>query len=162
MLLDQSIAQEDIVNNMENSERVINSVLWKNSKWLSMEWLWHCRVKPVCCRITAVFCMIFGILIVLGEITLFIDEPIGLLPMLFEEDYGSALTQLYVIIPLAFVCFNANYAIFSLKLTGFFGLYGNNQTDPSNLAWAAYFMARITPALSYNFLLLIKVTGTQF
>ena len=146
---------------MENSERVINSSLWNNSKWKNAEWLWHCRVKPTCCRITAVICMICGLFVVLGEITLFRDEPIGLLPMLFEEDHGSALTQLYVIVPLAFVCINTNYAVFSLKLTGFFGLYGNNQTDPSNLAWAAFFMARITPALSYNFLLLIKVTGTQ-
>ena len=99
-------------------------------------------------------------LIVLGEITIFIEYPIGVLPLLYREDYGPYVSQTLVLLPIMFVSSCAYFALFNLKLNGFYGLYGNNQTDPSNLAWSAYFLARMAPALSYNFLLLIKVEGT--
>jgi hypothetical protein len=67
---------------------------------------------------------------------------------------------LYVLGPIVFLAGSAYYALFSLKLNGFYGLYGHNNTDPSNLAWSAYFLARMSAPLSYNFLLLIKVEGT--
>lgn len=55
-----------------------------------------------------------------------------------------------------------HFALFNLRLSGLYGLYPNNQTDPSNLVWSAQFMARITAPLCYNFLMFIKVTNTQF
>jgi hypothetical protein len=41
-------------------------------------------------------------------------------------------------------------------------MYSDNQTDPSNLAWSAYFLTRLITPLCYNYLLLIKVTDTAF
>lgn len=54
------------------------------------------------------------------------------------------------------------YGLFSLKLNGWFGLYSRNQTDPSNLVWSAFFIARMTAPLSYNFLLFLKIGDSQF
>lgn len=53
-------------------------------------------------------------------------------------------------------------AFFSLKLNGWFGLYSPNQTDPSNLVWSAFFIARLTAPLSYNFLMFLKIPNSQF
>ena len=67
-----------------------------------------------------------------------------------------------MLLPLLYVCLCTYLAIFSMKLPGFYGLYDNNQTDPSNLAWSAFFLTRLITPLCYNYLLMIKVTGTYF
>jgi hypothetical protein len=161
MLVASAMCQEDILNNLENANRRIDSLTWANKERCKrFEWAWYCRLQPILCRIAAVGCVVFGVLIVLGEVTLFSDVPVGLLPYLYEEDHGPIVTQLLVLIPIAFLAKSTYYALFSLKLSGFYGLYDHNNTDPSNLAWSAYFMARMSAPLSYNFILLIKVEGT--
>ena len=159
---------EDVINNKYNPERRILSPLWPGrggrcGRLLEVsEWYWHTRVKPSLSRCMAVLCWGLSLLVVLGESTLFLDQPVGLLPLLFQTDHGNTATQALCAVPLVYILTCADFALFKLKLTGFYGLYGHNQTDPSNLAWSAYFLARISAPLCYNFLLFIKVKGTMF
>lgn len=93
MSVDEALAQEDIVNNLINPDRLILSNTWQNkTRCKPAEWLWYCRIYPALCRVSAVLIAAFGVLIVLGEITLFLPYPIGLLPLVYKEDYGPVLT----------------------------------------------------------------------
>jgi len=166
-LKEAAFALEDILNCKYSPEKRIFSPLWTRSGCSSragevLEWAWLTRVKPCLSRLLAIVCVVCSGLVVLGEATLFLDKPIGLVPLLFRFDLGNFQTQLLCAIPLLYILFCADYALFKLKLAGFYGLYGHNQTDPSNLAWNAYFLARISAPLCYNFLLFIKVRGTMF
>jgi hypothetical protein len=82
--------------------------------------------------------------------------------MMFYEAHGPVLTQLLCIFPLCYILLCTHSSLFYLKFQGFYGLYPHNMTDPSNLAWSASFLAKLTAPLCYNFLKFIKVTGTQF
>ena len=164
-LKETAFALEDILNCQSSPDRRICSPLWSPPHFplLShLQWFWFTRLKPFLSRLFSLFFLVISLLVVLGEATLFIDKPISLIPLMFRFDVGNFQTQLLCAIPLLYILFCADYALFKLKLAGFYGLYGHNQTDPSNLAWNAYFLARISAPLCYNFLLFIKVKGTMF
>lgn len=168
MLINRALAHEDILASFDNASYKVESPLWKQRTGRlagvlnTVEWLWLTRVKPVLCRGLSLVFSLMSLLVVLGEVTLFIDVPIGLFPMMFYEPHGPILTQCLVVIPLGYILLCTHSSLFYLKLQGFYGLYPHNMTDASNLAWSASFLAKITAPLCYNFLKFIKVSGTQF
>ena len=127
-----------------------------------LEWLWHTRICPICCRILSVFCLLFSLLVILGEVTLFIDMPVGLIPLMFRYDYGLLSMQMLCLILLTYILVCSYIGLFRLKLKGKYGLYKNNHTDPGNLCWGSFIMARLTPPLCYNFLMFIKIKESIF
>lgn len=168
MLMDSCIMLEDIIASMHSSDKKLKGMMWTPkegpfSRYREiLEWLWYTRAKPMLCRTLAVCFYIMSVLVVLGEITLFTDIPVGLIPLMFREDHGPIMNQIFVSIPLLYIIICTYYALFSLKLTGWYGLYPHNQTDPSNLVWSAFFLCRLSAPLCYNFLLFIKVTHTEY
>ena len=159
---------EDIVVNRDNPGYKIVSYLWKSPqgrlqrKREVLEWVWYTRMRPILYRICAVISAVLSLFVVLGEITLFISTPVGVFPLMFEKDHGNFGTQVLCCIPLMYILAAAYYSLFSLRMPGFYGIYGQNQTDPSNLLWCAAFLCKLTSPLSFNFLLFIKVKGTAF
>lgn len=105
---------------------------------------------------------VFSLFVVLGEITLFTTTPVGVFPLAFEEDHGPVGTQILCLIPLLYIVLCTYLALFRLKLKGRYGLYQNNHTDPSNLCWSAFTMAKLAPPLCYNFILFIKIEDSVF
>ena len=168
MLMDSCIALEEVISSIHNSDMRIEGVMWPSKEGPFkrfreiFDWLWYTRLKPLLCRSLGVVFYIMSILVVLGEITLFTDIPIGLIPLLYTSDHGPIINQIFASLPLMYIIICTYYALFSLKLTGFYGLYPHNQTDPSNLVWSAFFLCRLIAPLCYNFLLFIKVTHTEY
>merc|ERR1719183_2326787 len=84
------------------------------------------------------------------------------LPVLFERDRGFGLTQACCIIPLSYMVCTTYWSVFRLKITGWYGLYSNHNTDTGSLLWCASILARLAAPLCYHFLLLVRVRGTAF
>lgn len=168
MLLNEAVLLEDIVNSHNSTQRkVISSqIRQRNGKFVRtreiVEWLWLTRIKPMICRIIGILFMFMSILIVLGECTLFTAQPIGLFPLMVQDSHGVYYTQLYCLIPLLYIILCSYFALFNLKLSGSYGLYSHNHTDPSNLVWSAFFLARLTAPLAYNFFTFLKIKNTVF
>jgi hypothetical protein len=106
--------------------------------------------------------LVMSLAVLVGESTLFIDATVSVFPLILQYDYGDIETQLICFCPFIYIVFCTYIPLFQLKLKGRYGLYNHNHTDPANMIWSACFMARLIPVLSYNFLLLTKVQGTQF
>lgn len=51
---------------------------------------------------------------------------------------------------------------FNMKLSGFFGLYKDHQTDAPSLLFSSINFARVSAPLCFNFLNMIKVHNTAF
>jgi len=159
---------QDILYNYNNSEKRISSVFWgrKSGKFLklreSAEWYWFTRVYPVLSRVLAILSGVFSFLIVLGEVTLFIDIPVSPFPLFFQKQHTAFLTKSFCLLLLLYILYSGYIALFKLKLKGLYGMYSHNQTDSINLLWCSLIMTRVAPALCYNFLLFIQVDGTQF
>mmetsp|Transcript_25895 Transcript_25895/g.45749 ORF Transcript_25895/g.45749 Transcript_25895/m.45749 type:complete len:439 (+) Transcript_25895:3436-4752(+) len=168
MFIENALALEDVIASYDSPNKKVDSPLWVKrlgrfaNSVDTIEWYWLTRVRPLICRALSVVCVVLSVLVVLGELTLFIDTPVGLFPIFFYEEHGAVLTQLLCIFPLSYILICTHSSLFYLKFQGFYGLYPHNMTDPSNLAWSASFLAKLTAPLCYNFLKFIKVTGTQF
>jgi hypothetical protein len=127
-----------------------------------VEWFWLTRAKPVLFKVLAIVFFVLSVLVIVGECTIFLDTPVGVFPLLFKTAHGITLTQLYCVVPLMYIILCTYFGLFNLKLSGWYGLYGNNHTDPSNLVWSAFFIARLTAPLCLNFLLFLKVKNTVY
>ena len=99
--------------------------------------------------------------VILAESSLFIDFPIAVLPLLFEDDYGIIFTQIICLIPFSYILYCTYFGLFYLKLPGLYGLYKQN-TEPSSLVYSASYLARLSAPLAYNFFLLSKINNTVF
>jgi hypothetical protein len=159
---------QDIIQNKQSGNTFIRSSLWqvKPGRFKRciefFQWLWFCYLRLIFVRVLAVILALMSLLIVWGETTLFFDTTLSLIPYCLRYIYGELWIQLYCLCPLLYLVVSTYLPLFELKLKGRYGLYSNNHTDPANLIWSACFMARLIPALSFNFVLLVEVQGTQF
>ncbi|OMJ72452.1 hypothetical protein SteCoe_29108 [Stentor coeruleus] len=167
-LIEKAIDLEDIITASDSPfKRIVYSFKESKSGCLARlreinEWYWLTRIKPCLFRTLGLLFIIMSILVILGEATLFLEFPIGVFPLMFRESYGDYGTQFLCMIPLSYIILCTFFGIFNLKLSGWYGLYPNNHTDPSNLVWSAFFMARLSAPLCYNFFLFIKVKNTVY
>jgi hypothetical protein len=167
-LVEEACNVEDIIASKKTKNTYIRSSLWRVKKsfyarsFEFVQWLWFCYLRLIACRILAIAMLVLSLAVVWGESTLFIDATISVFPLILQYDYNEIDTQLLCLCPFIYIVLSSYIPLFQLKLKGRYGLYNNNHTDPANLIWSACFMARLIPALSYNFLLLTKVEGTQF
>lgn len=168
MFIEQALALEDVLASINSPDKKVDSPLWvkRSGRFANgvdtAEWYWLTSLRPLACRVLSIVCFVLSGLVVLGELTLFIDVPVGVFPLMFYDEHGPVGTQLLCILPLGYMLLCTHSSLFYLKFQGFYGLYPHNMTDPSNLAWSASFLAKLTAPLCYNFLKFIKVTGTQF
>lgn len=108
-------------------------------------------------------CGVLSIVIVLGQLTMFSDSwSLSLLSLLFKESHGFGMTQFFCMVPLGYMICTAYWSVFRLKISGWYGLYPNHNTDTASLLWCASVLARLAAPLCYHLLLLIRVEGTAF
>lgn len=164
----RAFRQDDIVHNTGNGRMLIQSSLWRLPTGCCarfrgfVEWFWYTQIRALVYRFLALAFACLSCIIVLGEGTLYMNTPVSVFTKLFDSPHGDIQTQLLVCVPLLYIVFCTYYALFSLRLSGFYGIYSNNQTDPSNLLWCAQFLCQLIAPLCYNFLKLIKVDNTEF
>lgn len=150
---------DQIARSQYNPSRVlIGAPLSKSEK---LKWIWWTKIQPLGNKALAIGCCLLSALVVLGEVTLFRPEAIGVLPMLFKESYGELWTQTLCILPLLYISFCTYFGLFQLKLTGFYGLYRHNLTDPVHLLKSACMFCRLVNPLCLNFVYFLKVQGCQ-
>merc|ERR1719352_1760018 len=80
---------------------------------------------------------------------------LSLLSMFFQSDHGPVTSQVLCALPLGYMACTAYWSIFRLKISGWYGLYSNHNTDAGSMLWCSYALARLALPLCYHFLLLI-------
>ena len=168
VMIEEALYLEDIITASDSPfKRIVFSFKEPKSGWFSrktevVQWFWLTRMKPLLFRVLGVLFVGMSVLVVLGETTLFLDFPVGVFPLWFAKDHGMVVTQLLCIFPLAYIILCTYFGLFNLKLSGWYGLYPKNHTDSSNLVWSAFFLARLSAPLCYNFLLFLKIKNTVY
>ena len=159
------ITLEDILKSESSLSKRVNFTLsdssTRSSCYLSLQWYYHNKLKPSLCQATSLFCALLSLLVIIGECTMAIDLPIGVFPLLVQQDLGFYLTQLLALFPLSYIIFCCYFAFFKLKLPGLYGMYSKN-TEPSSFTYCAFYLTRISAPLALNFFYLVKVTDAVF
>lgn len=126
----------------------------------------HCWLRYVRARVFRTLgccCGFLSVTIVLGQLTMFSNGwSLSLLSLFFRSDHGFGFTQFLCMVPLGYMVCTAYWSVFRLKISGWYGLYPDHNTDPGSLLWCASILARLAAPLCYHFLLLVQVDGTAF
>lgn len=131
--------------------------------WHTTTLLWLRPLRPRALRFFGALCGVLSVVIVLGQLTMFSNSwSLSLLSLLFMREHGFGFTQVLCILPLTYIVCTAYWSVFRLKITGWYGLYSNHNTDTGSLLWCASILARLAAPLCYHFLLLVRVRGTAF
>lgn len=128
---------------------------------LLVMWLKNLRMRTLCALAYAA--SFLSTVIVLGQLTMFMNGwNLSLLSLLFKRDHGPFVTELFCVVPLSYMTYTAYFSIFRMKISGWYGLYGNQNTDICSLLFCSSILARLAAPLCYHFMLLVKVEGTTF
>uniref|UniRef100_A0A7S4T5L1 Uncharacterized protein n=1 Tax=Alexandrium monilatum TaxID=311494 RepID=A0A7S4T5L1_9DINO len=131
--------------------------------WCRLLTLWLESIRTRVLKALSYASGLLSVIIVLGQLTMFAESwSLSLLAVPFREDHGPWLTQLLCVAPLGYMTYTAYFSVFRMKIAGWYGLYGNHNTDSGSLLWCASLLARLAGPLCYHFLLLIRVRGTTF
>lgn len=140
------------------------SVMWHC--WSRILALWLRTLRSRVLRLMSYGCGALSAVIVVGQMTMFNEgewaRRLSPLTYIFREDRGPLLTQVLCVVPLGYMTYTAYFSIFRLRVPGWYGLYGNHNTDMGSLLWCASILARLAAPMCYHFLQLIQVKGTTF
>lgn len=132
-------------------------------KWLVFRVL---IIRPAVNKLLSVFAIVMSMAVVSGELTMFSAEKIlSPLGYFFWEDQSQLLCKLLCFMCLSYVVITNYWSIFRMRIPGWYGLYADHSTDIVSMITFAKLAPQISPALCYNFLLLINVQHvgqTQF
>ena len=117
----------------------------------------------------AVTCAILSTLIIIGQSTIFIDvwwfsvlavffrAGVWNNPSVLDSAAGSFIVQLLITIPPLWVFYCCFWSLTRLKLSSYYGLYPDHNTDTVSLMWAGQMLIRMSFALVYNYLFVLRI-----
>ncbi|KAF9106463.1 hypothetical protein BGX29_009398 [Mortierella sp. GBA35] len=152
---------QDIQENMDNPEKKFRSTLRpltsKPKEWrLSLEWIWHLKLRPILLRSLAVVCAALSLLIVWSEMTYQNVNPvlsvIGLLVQVARDRMSYGAIEAISFFTMLYMCTCAYTTLMKMKLLNNYVLVPNHHTDEPTLLFIGSYLCRLTFPLVYNYL----------
>ncbi|KAH7026747.1 LMBR1-like membrane protein-domain-containing protein [Linnemannia elongata] len=152
---------QDIQENMDNPEKKFRSTLRpltsKPKNWqLSLEWVWHLKLRPILLRSLAAVCAALSLLIVWSEMTYQNVNPvlsvIGLLVQVARDRMSYGAIEAVSFFTMLYMCTCAYTTLMKMKLLNNYVLVPNHHTDEPTLLFIGSYLCRLTFPLVYNYL----------
>ncbi|KAG0373070.1 hypothetical protein BGX24_012181 [Mortierella sp. AD032] len=152
---------QDIQENMDNPEKKFRSTLRpltsKPKNWrLSLEWVWHLKLRPILLRSLAGVCAVLSLLIVWSEMTYQNINPvlsvIGLLVQVSRDRMSYGAIEAISFFTMLYMCTCAYTTLMKMKLLNNYVLVPNHHTDEPTLLFIGSYLCRLTFPLVYNYL----------
>lgn len=166
-LAEEGLLLEDIIRCQDSPARVIESdLLAAGHPWLGQaRWLWHCRLKHRAALLLMGAALALALVLIIAEVSIFVPavrkaNPLALI--LAGAGQSFVAVNLASLLLLLYICYCVFSSLFEIKLAGYYGLYGSQQTDGPSLLFSALNCTRVTFALCYNFLQLSGVASSAF
>jgi len=121
------------------------------------------HISPVYNRILAYFSTTMSVIIFILEITINImPESNGVLGTIFVTYLNSAFLNAMVLTIMFYQVYTILFALFRMKIVGFYSINSNHHTDAFSLCFSASLVLKLGPSLCYNFLTFLKMNNTVF
>ncbi|EGR33059.1 lmbr1-like conserved region family protein, putative [Ichthyophthirius multifiliis] len=172
LLLREAFWVQDVINSQYNLEdqQIFSSIYRPHRGWMAelrntLQWYWYIQWKSQMKIVWIVLFYIISLIILESEVSLFYDKQYSALAYIFNmfQQYQIDVFYLHIFILalIFFMLFQSQYGLFKNKISGFYGLYSNNNTDAGSLLFICVNLTRTTVPLCYNFLDMINVKNTQ-
>jgi hypothetical protein len=108
-------------------------------------------------RILGVILFLFSLIIIVAEMTIFLNINLSLFGILINKSPYFYNTMTFTILPFVYLINTTLYSLFHLKLSGVYGVYKNKHTDSESLLILSSVMCRIAFPLGLNFIQILKL-----
>jgi hypothetical protein len=111
------------------------------------------KIRPILILITEIILIIFCVIIFISEITLFLKKYISfsLLGSLIDLCSNNFfLLHIAILFPILFMFFLCFFTLFNMKISGYYGMYGNRHTDGNSILFISSLMCKICFSLCLN------------
>lgn len=81
----------------------------------------------------------------------------GIFDTILNQNITYIKTEIFCVLPLIFIASAVYYSVFKMKISGFLGLYNNQQSDAVSLLFFSMLCTKIAAPLCFNFLSMIKI-----
>ena len=111
------------------------------------------KIRPILIIILEIILITFCILIFISEITLFLKKYtsfslFGSLINLFRNNLF--ILHFAIFLPIFFMFFLCFFTLFNMKISGYYGMYGNRHTDGNSILFISSLMCKICFSLCLN------------
>ena len=111
------------------------------------------KIRPILILIIEIILITFCVLIFISEITLFLKKYtsfslFGSLINLFSNNLF--LLHFAIFLPIFFMFFLCFFTLFNMKISGYYGMYGNRHTDSQSILFISSLMCKICFSLCLN------------
>lgn len=134
---------------------------YTKTKWDKLYDFYYLHLRPCILRILGVICIALTLIMIVSEVTLFIDIKLCVFAYIIENSKNIYLINLFVIIPLLYTTICSLYGIFNLKVYGIYHISNSKNTDANSLLFLSGFMCRIGFPVCYNYLQMLKLQKKQ-
>ncbi|XP_057417002.1 uncharacterized protein LOC130711419 isoform X2 [Lotus japonicus] len=162
----EALELEDTTKNYERR----NSTGWKyissikparpgklGSLFDTLEFFWRCILRKQVQKGLAVILGIMSVAILLAEATLLPSVDLSLFSILIKSvGTREVLVQAFAFVPLMYMCICTYYSLFKIGMLMFYS-FTPRRTSSVSLLMICAMIARYAPAISYNFLNLIRL-----
>lgn len=129
--------------------------------WRKAVLFWFRKCRPRAFKFASCCTATLSALIVLGQLTMFSQSLwfFSLFGVLVHHANCNFLATIGIcVVPLSYMAFTASWGIFRLRISGWYGVYPNHNTDSSSLLWCTMAITRICVPLCYHFLGVLHIT----
>ena len=111
------------------------------------------KIRPILILIIEIILITFCVIIFISEITLFLKKYtsfslFGSLINLFSNNLF--LLHFAIFLPIFFMFFLCFFTLFNMKISGYYGMYGNRHTDSHSIVFISSLMCKICFSLCLN------------
>ena len=111
------------------------------------------KIRPILILIIEIILITFCVIIFISEITLFLKKYtsfslLGYLINLFSNNLF--LLHFAIFLPILFMFFLCFFTLFNMKISGYYGMYGNRHTDSHSILFISSLMCKICFSLCLN------------
>jgi hypothetical protein len=102
-------------------------------KYIIQGKIYYLDLKPFLLRVTAIILFILSLVTVISEITIFSEKKYSLFGYLVQSSNSLFMINIFCVVPLTYLFLCALKGLFSLKLSSYYGIYNNQNTDSFSL-----------------------------
>ena len=118
--------------------------------------MYYLNIRPIILKSLSILFCLFSLLIIYGEFTIGITMSSNIFDYMLDITYSSILFNILSVLFFMILFYYCLVALFDLKLSGYYDINSNRETDAYSLFHLTLFICRVGFPLCLNFLCFFK------
>ena len=148
-------SEKTIIDKLDESFVLLNNIS-------SLKVWYYLKIRRIIIFILTIFFLIFGGIIFISEISISLPWNLSFFSLMISSVTNVLILHLVLFIQIIYLLGMSMYTLFRLKISGYYGMYPNNQTDSVSLLYFSDNINRIIFPLCLNVIMMANKDNDKF